>query len=401
VTAVLRVISGNTAQAYAAKLARVQVVAAYPITPQTTIVERLAEMVEAGELAAQFLRVESEHSALAACISASAVGARAFTATSSQGLALMHELLHWASGARAPVVMGVVNRAMAPPWSIWTDHTDTMAQRDTGWIQFYCESNQEVLDTLLIAYRLCEEADVLLPAMIAEDAFYLSHTVEAVDVPRQDDVDAFLPPFTNPWRIDVERPGHLGGLMAPGLYMEHRFNIAQAMDRVRTVLPEVEADFRHRFGRSYGGLLDLYRTEDADAVLVAMGTAASTARDVVDAMRDAGHAVGLARLRVFRPFPLDEIRELARDVSSLGVLDRSYTFGAAGAAFTEVCGALYHAPVRPWVKGYVAGLGGRDLTPAVFEEMYRNLLAGEEGGPEVEWVGLKRYRAVREVEPDG
>lgn len=386
-----RVISGNSAQAYAAKLARVQVIAAYPITPQTTIVEKLAEFVEGGELDAQYLRIEGEHSAIAACISAANTGARTYTATSSQGLALMHEMLHWASGARAPVVMGVVNRAMAPPWSIWTDHTDTISQRDTGWIQVYCESNQEVLDTTLLAYRLCEEPDILLPAMVTEDAFFLSHTVEAVDIPDQAEVDAFLPPFENPWRLDVDNPGHLGGLMAPELYTEHRYNIARAMDRARRRFPELESEFRKRFGRSHGGLLDLYRTDDADAVLIAMGTAASTAREVVDRLREGGKAVGLARLRVFRPFPTDDLRELARDVSMLGVLDRSYTFGAAGAAYTEVCGALYRSSARPWVKGYVAGLGGRDLTPEVLEGVYLDLLKREDG-PETEWVGLRKYR---------
>jgi len=396
---VLVPISGNAAQAYAARLARVAVVAAYPITPQTSIIEKLEEFLDAGALKAQYLRVESEHSAMAACIAASAAGARTYTASSSQGVALMHELLHWASGARSPILMGVVNRAMAMPWSVWTDHTDTISQRDTGWMQFYAASNQEVLDTVLLAYRLAEEPEVLLPAMVMEDAFYLSHTLEAVEVPGQDEVDAFLPPFVNPWRLDVDRPGHLGGIMGPDLYMEHRYNTGRAMDRALALLPELEEEFRRRFGRDLGGPLNLYRTEGADVVLIAMGTAASTAKDVVDRMRDEGHAVGLAQLRVFRPFPVEDLRDLARDATRIGVVDRSYTYGAAGAAYTEVCGALYQAPVRPWVKGFIAGIGGRDVTPTSIEGMFRALL--EERGPEVEWVGLKKYPHETEVNVRG
>ncbi|HKZ64536.1 MAG TPA: transketolase C-terminal domain-containing protein [Thermoplasmata archaeon] len=396
---VLVPISGNAAQAYAARLARVAVVAAYPITPQTSIIEKIEEYLNDGTMKAQYLHVESEHSAMAACIAASAAGVRTYTASSSQGVALMHELLHWASGARAPVVMGVVNRAMAMPWSVWTDHADTISQRDTGWMQFYAASNQEVLDTVIMAFRLAEEPEVLLPAMVMEDAFYLSHTVEAVELPGQDAVDAFLPPFVNPWRLDVERPGHLGGLMGPDLYMEHRYNTARGMERALALLPELEEEFRRRFGRDLGGPLNLYRTEGADAVLVAMGTIASTAKDVVDRMREEGHAVGLAQLRAFRPFPVEELRELARDAARIGVVDRSFTYGAAGAAFTEVCGALYHAPVRPWVKGFIAGVGGRDVTPAAIEGMFRSLL--EERGPEVEWVDLRKYAHATEVNVRG
>ena len=338
------VISGNYAQSYAAKLARVQVVSAYPITPQTAIVEKIAEFVASGVLPAEYIKVESEHSALQACISASALGARTYTATSSQGLLLMHELLHWAAGARTPVVMGVVNRAVAPPWSIWTDHTDTIAQRDTGWIQFYGESNQEVLDTTLMAFRLAEHPEVRLPAMVTEDAFYLSHTVEPVDIPSQEEVDAFLPPRERSSTIQVGVGMRLGSFTGPEHYMEFRHKIARAMGRARDVFLEVEDDYARLTGRNHGGLLPTYKVEDADTVLVTMGTATTTARGVVDAMRADGHKVGLAKLRTFRPFPVQELRELATLVDRVGVLDRSFTFGAAGAAFTEVAGALYTAP---------------------------------------------------------
>jgi len=387
------VISGNYAQSYAAKLARVQVVAAYPITPQTSIVEKIAEFVASGEMSAQYIKVESEHSALQACISAAALGARTYTATSSQGLLLMHELLHWAAGARTPVVMGVVNRAVAPPWSIWTDHTDTMAQRDTGWIQFYGESNQEVLDTTLMAFRLAEHPDVRLPAMVTEDAFYLSHTVEPVDIPSQSQVDEFLPPRDLQFTLPPGVRGRLGSFTGPDLYMEFRHKIARAMERALPVFAEVEDEYRRITGRDHGGPLPTYRTEDADAVLITMGTATTTARSVVDAMRGEGKKVGLAKLRMFRPFPVEALRGLASEVDRIGVLDRSFTFGAAGAAYTEVAGALYGASRRPLLRDYVAGLGGRDVTPATIRLAFEYLLNDE--GPEVTWLGLKRRKEVK------
>jgi 2-oxoisovalerate ferredoxin oxidoreductase alpha subunit len=381
------VISGNYAQSYAAKLARVQVSSAYPITPQTSIVEKLAEFVASGELTAEFIKVESEHSALQACISASALGARTYTATSSQGLLLMHELLHWASGARTPVVMGVVNRAVAPPWSIWTDHTDTMAQRDTGWIQFYGESNQEVLDTTIMAFRLAEHPEVRLPAMVTEDAFYLSHTVEPVDIPSQEEVDTFLPPRELSATIQVGTAMRLGSFTGPDLYMEFRHKIAAAMARARDVFLEIEDDYARITGRNHGGLLPTYKVDDAESVLVTMGTATTTARGVVDAMRAEGHKVGLAKLRTFRPFPTQELRELASGVDRIGVLDRSFTFGGAGAAFTEVAGALYAMPERPLLRDFVAGLGGRDITAATVREAFLDLHTRD--GPESAWVELK------------
>jgi 2-oxoisovalerate ferredoxin oxidoreductase alpha subunit len=381
------VISGNYAQSYAAKLARVQVVSAYPITPQTSIVEKIAEFVASGELPAQYIKVESEHSAMQACISASALGARTYTATSSQGLLLMHELLHWASGARTPVVMGVVNRAVAPPWSIWTDHADTVSQRDTGWIQFYGESNQEVLDTTLMAFRLAEHPEVRLPVMVSEDAFYLSHTVEPVDIPTQAQVDEFLPPRDLQFTLQPGTTNRLGSFVGPDLYMELRHKIARAMERSRKIFLEIEEDYRRITGRSHGGLLPVYRTDDADTVLVTMGTAATTAKGVVDELRAQGKKVGLAKLRAFRPFPVQELRELAASADRIGVLDRSFTFGAAGAAYTEIAGTLYPTPHRPLLRDYVAGLGGRDITRATIQEVFADLLSGE--GDEVTWIGLK------------
>ncbi len=318
-----KVISGNQAQSYAVLLADVQVVSAYPITPQTTIVEKLADFVASGELKAQFIKVESEHSALQVCVSASALGARTYTATSSQGLLLMHELMHWASGLRTPIVMGVVNRAVAPPWNIGADHTDTISQRDTGWIQFYAESNQEVLDTVLQAFRLAEDPAVRLPVMINEDAFYLSHTYEPVDIPERQEVQRFLPP-RDPRAVLI--PGkaiRVGSFTGPDHYVEFRHELAKATAAVLPTLHNVEEEYQRITGRSYGGPVANYRSEGADAVLVTMGTASTTARRVVDELRSEGKKVGLAKLRLFRPFPVEECRALARSAGRLGVVDRS------------------------------------------------------------------------------
>ncbi len=381
-----QVISGNAAQAHAARLARVQVVSAYPITPQTTIVETIADFVASGELPAQYVKVESEHSALQCVLSASALGARTYTATSSQGLLLMHEVLHWAAGMRAPIVMGVVNRAVAPPWSLGSDHADTMSQRDTGWIQFYAESNQEVLDTVLLAYRLAEDPAVRLPAMVAEDAFYLSHTFEPVEIPSAGEVDRFLPPRDARAVLVPGRGLRLGSFTGPVEYVQFRRQVADAMERVPAVLRNVEREFEEITQRHHGGPLSTYRTDDADTVLVTMGTATTTARGVVDQLRAEGHRVGLAKLRVFRPFPAEELRALADSVGRMGVLDRSFTFGEHGAAATEVRGALYGAPRRPSVSSYLGGLGGRDITPGLVRKVYRSL---ESGGSELPtWVDL-------------
>ncbi len=390
----MKVLSGNYAQSYAALLARAQVISAYPITPQTSIVEKIAEFVASGELDAQYVKVESEHSALQVCVSAAALGARTYTATSSQGLLLMHELLHWASGMRAPIVMGVVNRAVAPPWNIGADHADTMSQRDTGWVQFYAESNQEVLDTVLEAYRLAEHRDVRLPVMVTEDAFYLSHTVEPVDVPDPATVDAFLPRREPHAVLAPGRATRLGSFTGPDHYVDFRQDVGAAMERVREVLPRVEQEYLTLVGRDLGGSLPTYRTEGADVILVTMGTLTTTARGVVDDLRAEGRKVGLAKLRVFRPFPDDELRGLVRDVARIGVVDRSFTFGRMGPAATEVSAALYTAANRPELTSFLAGIGGRDVTPHEVRRMFETLLSGE--APTTHWEDIEE-----EVKADG
>ncbi|MFY9606004.1 MAG: pyruvate ferredoxin oxidoreductase, partial [Thermoplasmata archaeon] len=380
----------NYASAYGAKLARTEVIAAYPITPQTSIVEKLAEFVGTGELKAKFIPVESEHSAMAACIAAETAGARTYTATSSHGLTLMHEVLMWASGARLPIVMTNVSRAMAPPWSVWVDHMDSIAQRDTGWLQFFCQSNQEVLDTIIMAYKVCESSAVMLPAMVIEDAFILSHTSEPVDVPDQQLVDSFLPSYSPELKIEVGKAQGFGSLVKPDQYMEFRYKDMLAMKEAHDRILRVEQEFKHIFGREHGGLLERYRCEDAETVLVAAGSVAATAKDVVDVLRAGGQRVGLARIRAFRPFPHEEIRALASKLEGMAVLDRSYTFGASGAMFSEVKASVYSCPKRPVMKNYIAGLGGRDITPKILERIFEDIQVVAKRGAEddVEWVDV-------------
>ncbi len=384
------VIEGTHSASYAVKLARVQVVAAYPITPQTGVVEKLSDIVSAGDLDAKFIKVESEHSAMACCIGASMTGARAFTATSSQGLALMHELLHWAAGSRLPIVMVNVNRAMAPPWSIYVDHNDSLSQRDTGWLQFYAESNQEVMDTVLQAYKIAEM--VSLPVMINLDAFVLSHTSEPVAIPKQQVVNEFLPPRSAPFKLDIHNPRAFGALIGPEAYMEMRYKLDAAMEDARAAIRDVDTEYGKLFGRSYGGLVEEYRTDEAEIVLVTSATAVSIARIAVDELRSLGFPVGLAKVRAFRPFPVDEIRMLGQRIGKIGVLDRNFSFGASGIIYQETKAALYNALVRPKLFGFVAGLGGRDITPETIKEIFSYMMNHD--GPELEavWVGLKTHK---------
>jgi pyruvate/2-oxoacid:ferredoxin oxidoreductase alpha subunit len=384
-----KVIVGNHAVSWGVKLARAEVVAAYPITPQTQIVEELAEMCADGRLKARFIKVESEHSAMAACIGASAAGARAFTATSSQGLLLMHELLHWASLGRLPIVMADVNRAVAPGWSIWCDQNDTLAQRDTGWVQLYCENNQEVLDTTVQAFQLAEKVN--LPVMIVLDAFFLSHTSEVVDIPDAAQVDAFLSPRDAELKLDVNNPRAFGALTRPDVYMEMRLRQQEAMRDVFGVWAGIEAGWEKRFGRRWGAI-ETYRTEDAELVLVTSGTVTSTARYVVNQQRAAGRRLGLVKVKMFRPFPTDLLRRALAGVPRVAVLDRNISPGHSGIFAEELRAALYDLPAdqRPRVDGYVVGLGGRDVTPAVIEEIVGLGSAPKPAG-EVEdlWVGVK------------
>ena len=387
-----KVVSGNYAAAYAAKHARVQVVAAYPITPQTSIIEKIAEFIANGEADIQYVPVESEHSAMAACIGASAAGARAFTATSAQGLALMHEMLHWASGARLPIVMVDVNRAMAPPWSVWDDQTDSLAQRDTGWMQFYAENNQEVYDGVLMAFKVAETVNI--PAMIVESAFILSHTYDVVEMIPQELVDEFLPPRKPLYDLaDFSRPFSVGALGTPNDYYEFRYKIAKAMEDAVKVIKDVGREFGERFGRDYSEMIEKGYVDDADFVFMGMGSLMGTVKEAVDLLRKEGYKVGYAKVRWFRPFPKEELREIAESVKGIAVLDRNYSFGQEGILFNEAKGVLYNTSARPIIKNYIIGLGGRDFTvqdvKAVAENMKKVIEAGKLDR-EVEWYHLKR-----------
>ncbi len=381
----LRVLEGSHAVAEAVRLARAQVISAYPITPQTHIVERLSEYCADGTMDARFLRVESEHSALAALIGAASSGVRTFTATSSQGLALMHELLHWASGARLPIVMAEVNRAMAPGWNIWTDQTDSLAQRDTGWIQLYCEHGQEVLDTTIQAFRLAEWVN--LPVMVILDAFFLSHTYEPVDVPEQNSVDQFLPSYHPRFQLDTANPCAFNQLTPPNIYMEMRYNIQTAMDDALAFFAQMEQEFEDIFGRRHGPV-EAIQCEDAEVILITSGTVTSTSRQVLTELREKGEKVGLLKIKLFRPFPMSTIRKLTASADKLAVIDRNFSFGASGIFAQEIRAALCNHPRRPLVFGYIAGLGGRDVTTEVIQEIYYRTKNSRAPEQESLWVGL-------------
>lgn len=384
--------TGNRIAGLACKAARVKVVAAYPITPQTTVVEQIAEDVESGEMDAKYIRVESEHSAMAACIGAAVGGVRTFTATSSHGLALMHEMLHWASAARLPIVMAVVNRAMGPPWNIWADFSDSLSQRDTGWIQFYCADNQEIFDTIIQAYKLCEDKRVFMPAMVCFEGFILSHTSMPVRIPDQKDIDDFLPSYNPPWLLDVDNPVTHGSIVYPEWYMEFRYFMYEAMENARRLIPEVDKEYGKRFGIEHGGHIEKYQCEDADLIILSMGTIGSEAKLAVDNMRKHGRKVGAARVRVFRPFPKDEIKNITENAQMLTIIDRQVSYGMEGPLHTEVKAALYSQEDAPLTAGFIAGLGGRDVKVSdiemIVDKSFKHLQAGKVER-EVEWVGLR------------
>lgn len=390
---VTEVLMGNHATSHGVRLARAQVISAYPITPQTQIVEELSEMCADGRLKAQFIKVESEHSAMACLIGASQAGVRTFTATSAQGLALMHELLFWAAYARLPIVLTDVNRAMAPGWSIWSDQTDSLAQRDTGWVQIYCESNQEVLDSTIMAFKLAEEIN--LPVMVVYDAFILSHTYEAVDIPDQDEVDKFLPPRKAKFVLDPKNPLTFSALTGPEHYMEFRYIMEEAHAKVRDAYRTIAGDYARRFKRMHD-IVETYRTEDAEIVLVTSGSMTSTARVAVDKLREKDEQVGLLKLRMFRPFPVEEIRDAIANVDGrtivkkLAVLDRNISHGAGGIWAQEIRSALCGRPRIPEVYGFLVGLGGRDITVDTIIEAYQSAKDQEKPGKVPVWVGLKR-----------
>jgi len=359
-----KVIEASTAVALGVKLCNPAVIPMYPITPQTHIVERLADYINDGLLKSEMIHVESEHSAISAALGAEAMGVRVFTATASQGLALMHEILFVVAGMRLPVVMAVANRALSAPINIWNDHQDSISERDTGWIQLYVESAQEALDTLIQAYKIAENRKVLLPVMVCLDGFTLSHVYEPVDIPEKKDVDKFLPKYNPLFKLDPEKPVTMGPIGFPNTYMEFRKATHEAMLNSIEIIKNANDDFKKSFNRAYGnGLIETYKINDAEYAVATMGTACGTTRVVVDELRKQGKKVGLIKIKSFRPFPKQEIISCCKNLKGIAVLDRNISLGNEGALYTELRSAFYNQEKKPIIKGFIAGLGGRDITP--------------------------------------
>lgn len=379
----IQIIDGNRAAALGAKLSRVQVIAAYPITPQTPVTEGLSEFVEQGELDAQYVAVESEHSALAVCTSASIVGARTFTATSSHGLAYMHEMLHWAAGTRLPLVLACVNRAIGAPWNVLNDQQDSISQRDTGWIQIYARNNQEILDLVIQAYRIAEM--VYIPVMVCYDGYILSHTEMPVDVPSQKDVDKFLPAYKPHTTLNPDNPKNYNlvtlanprinaqGVLCHG-YMEIRYLLQEALQNSRETIIEVGQEFGKLFGRSYE-LLWKDRMDDADIVIVAMGSLAMEAIVASDILREEGYKTGVLGLRVFRPFPKRDVVEALRKSRVIVVFDKNISYGQEGATCSEIKSALYGSGLNALIRNFIVGLGGRNVTARELADAVKKSLA--------------------------
>jgi pyruvate ferredoxin oxidoreductase alpha subunit len=378
--------NGDEAVAYAVKQSDVDVVAAYPITPQTIIVEKFSEYVANGEVQTEFVCVESEHSAMAASLAASATGARTFTATASAGLALMHEMLFVTSGSRMPVVMAVANRALSSPLNIHGDHSDSMAERDSGWVQIYAENAQEVYDSIIQAFRIAEHNDVMLPVLVGLDGFTLSHTLENVTTLVDEAVKDFvgerqipnISPVEGssvPLKLDPEHPVTMGPIALQNYYFEFKRQQEEGMKNALSVIKQVHDEYASLSGRSYGdGLLEKYNMDDAEIAVVCVGSTSGTIKTVVDELRGEGVKAGLLKLRTFRPFPVEEVQNALANVKVVGVMDKSMSFGGnGGAIFHEVRHALYDAENRPLIVDYIYGLGGRDTDPKDFKKMFNEL----------------------------
>ena len=380
----MEITEGSHAVAEAVRLCRPQVVSAYPITPQTHIVEALADFVANGQLDAEYITVENELSALSACVGASAAGSRTYSATTSQGLMLMAEVVFNASGMRLPIIMSIANRALGAPLSIWNDMQDSISLRDSGWLQFYAEDNQEATDLHLLAFKVAEDNSIQLPAFVCFDGFILSHTYEPVDMLTQEDVDKYLPKFNPAERLDAADPISFGMYATPEYYLEFRYDMDQAQKRAKDVIATAGKEFGDMFGRDYSALIEGYRLEDADTAIVAMGSICGTVKDAIDEMRTAGTKVGLLKIRVFRPFPAEEIAKMLSHVKRVAVLDKNISLGAKGATAMEVRDALYGSAIP--VKGFVLGLGGRDVRKRDINE----IVALSEKGPNDQFYGLRK-----------
>lgn len=383
-------LSGDEAFAYGVRLARPDVISAYPITPQTVVVEKLSEFVEDGSLKSDFIHVESEHSALSCAMGVSATGARAFTATSSQGLLYMAECLIYASGGRFPIVMMNANRSTALPWNIYGDQRDSLALLDSGWIQGYAKNAQEALDFALLSYYIAEHKDVQTPFMVNLDGFALTHTYESVEIPEQEKADQYLPEFVTDNKIDFNHPKNLAFSAGPDTNTFFKYKEHRAMLNVRKVVKEAEDRFEKIFGRRYTGLVEKYKTEDADFVIITLGTLSGLVTQVVDELRASGKKAGLLRIRYMRPFPDEEIVEALQNVKAVAVLEKDISFGAEGTVFTNVNSVLKKANLDIPAVNYVGGLGGKDISTGEIEGIFEELakIADAENSSSVKFLGL-------------
>ena len=379
-------LEGSRAVAEAVRLSKPAVISAYPITPQTHIVEELAQLVADGALNSQFVNVESEHSAASVVLGAVATGVRVYTATSSQGLLYMGEVIFNIAGMRLPVIMTCANRSVSAPINIWNDQQDSISLRDAGWIQFYLEDNQEVVDFHFMAYRLGEDKTVMLPVMVCMDGFILTHGIETIDIPTQEQVDKFLPQYNPAFKLDVNNPVTLGPLADPDYYMETRYAIEETHKNVLKLIPKITQDFSRIFGRTYNGLIEEYRTKDAERVIVAMGSVCGTVKEVVDELRSKGKKVGLLKIICYRPLPVKEIYEALKGVPKVGVLDKALSLGSFAPLSAEIKAIFFGKKKQPEViNSFVMGLGGRDITKNSIKEAFKMLTAKER----CEFIDLK------------
>jgi pyruvate ferredoxin oxidoreductase alpha subunit len=391
--------TGNTAAATGVKLARTQVIAAYPITPQTPLTEKLSEFVASGEMKAEYIPVESEHSALSVCIAASSAGARAFTATSANGLLYMHEQIHWAAGARLPIVMCVANRGVGAPWSVWNDHQDSMSQRDTGWIQIHAANHQQIIDTVIQAFRIAET--VRIPIMVCYDGYLLSHTYMPFEIPDQEKVDAFLADSSPDVLLDPSSPMNLNTVTLPytrpdvigntaPAYMEIRHSLQQDHRRALAVIEQTDYDFKAVFNRGGNPFYEAYCCEDAEFITICLGSLSRQLRKVVDTLRAESVKTGVIALRVYRPFPAAELAAALDKARGVLVFEKAISYGYEGPLAGELKAALYNSHRRPCLHNCIVGLGGRTITTA---DLY-NALSAFCADPETvsadspQWVGL-------------
>lgn len=378
-------LSGNDAFAYGIRLARPKVISAYPITPQTIVVERLSEMVEDKSLDSQFIHVESEHSAMSCAMGASSVGARTFTATSSQGLLYMAECLTYASGGRFPIVMMNANRSTALPWNIYGDQRDSISLLDSGWIQAYAENAQEALDLALLSYYVAEHKEVQTPFMANLDGFVLTHTYEVVDVPTQEQADEFLPPYETDNKMDLQNPRNIAFSAGPATNTAFKYKEHNGLLNAKKIISEAETRFNEIFGRQYTGLIEKYRSDDADYIIITLGSISGLVKQTVDELRDQGEKVGLVRIRYMRPFPNEEISQAVQNAKAAAVLEKDISFGNEGTVYTNVNSALKKFGVEVPVSNYIGGLGGRNISEEEIKTIFSSLKTNPSG---VNFLGI-------------